>query len=526
MVSDENYRHGCDDGPDGWYPLVPPFNADDQSEQGDQHKRERYRHREHGWSDHQAWVCGFIGDADYAFLLASTYVTCFNDNGRPKVELSWNSQSMTLSTYDRRLSAIVDELFFGNTQKQLTSAARHGALRLLTNQAVLASPRVMALRTAMSTNGRVGIDIGHGRVVTFAAGGFTIGHDFPVAFRAARPLPTPAGIPDLMRLRAYINADDAGFQLIVAWLTFALLQFGPYPVLHLVGEHGSAKSTASRVLRYLLDGKFTPGGGLPDSARDFDVLARKRHGLFFDNLSSLPRAISDKLCRLATGSDDERRANYTDDDLVTFEARRPILITGIANVIAQSDLADRALVVEMKPIQGGYRSEDELHAAFMNDAPRIMAGVLQLIADGLVNRSRIPSTKLPRMADFCRWALAIESCFWTPGSFMAAFDRNHEASANDILDDDVVAQAIFALLERDGGRWQGTASDLLVEVGRYRQQSGHSRHAGVRQPRSLSEHVTRLTPDLRKRGIAVWRMRVGCASAKLIVFERLQDLCC
>lgn len=521
MASHDSYRDRSDDEPGGWYPPVPPHNADDQSEQGDQHKRERYRHREHGWSDHQAWVRGFIGDAVYAFLLVSTYVICFNEDGRPKVELSWNNQSMTLSMSDRRLSAIIDELFFGHTQKYLTSAARHGALRLLTNQAVLAPARVMALRTALSADGRVGIDIGRGRIATFGAGGFSIGHHFPVAFRAARPLPTPAGIPDLMRLRDYINADDDGFQLVVAWLTFSLLPFGPFPVLHLVGEHGSAKSTASRVLRYLLDGRFTPGGGLPDSMRDFDVLARKRHGLFFDNQSSLPRPVSDKICRLATGSDDERRANYTDDDLVTFEARRPILITGIANVITQSDLANRALVVEMKPIQGNYRSEDELHAAFMKDAPRIMAGVLQLIGEGLVNRSKIPKTKLPRMADFCRWALAIESCFWAPGSFMAAFERNHEASASDILDDDAVAQAIFALLDRDGGRWQGTASDLLVEVGRHLQQAGHPRHAGVRQPRSLSEHVTRLTPDLRKRGIAVSRMRVGSASAKLIVFERV-----
>lgn len=500
-----------------------PQQADDQYEQDHAHKRERYRHREHGWSDDQAWQFGFIGDVDYAFLLISVYVTCFNEDGRPIVELSWKNKTMTMSIGDRRLTAIIDELFWAHTNTHLTSAARHGVLRLLTNQAVMASARVMALRTALNADGQVGIDIGRGRVVTFGGGNFAIGREFSTTFRDAPALPTPAGVPDLMRLRDYINVEDEGFQLIVAWLTFALLPFGPYPVLHLIGEHGSAKSTVSRFLRYLLDGRFSPGGGLPDSMRDFDVYARHRHGLFFENLSFLPDTMADKLCRMATGSEDERRANYTDGDLVTFEARRPILINSITNVITRSDLASRTLVVELKPIdQGNHRREGELHAAFMRDAPRIMSGVMQIIADGLINRSRITAAKLPRMADFAHWALAIETTFWTPGSFIAAFERNHEASASDILDDDEVGQVIFALVNRNGGRWLGTASDLLVEVGRYLLEKGHPRHSGVpRQPRSLSEHVTRLTPDLRKRGIAVSRMRAGAESAKQIAFDRI-----
>lgn len=524
MASDDIRQDGKGDEAGGWYPPVPLHNAhDDHSEHGRKHKRERYRHREHDCSDHRAWQLGFIGDADYAFLLVSVYVTCFNEDGRPIVELSWKNQSMLLPIGDRRLIAIIDELFWAHTDRHLTSAGRYGALRLLTNEAVMAPARVLALRTALTVDGEVGIDIGRGRVVTFGGGSFTIGREFPVTFRFAPSLPTPAGVPDLMRLRDYINVEDEGFQLIVAWLTFALLPFGPYPVLHLIGEHGSAKSTVSRFLRYLLDGRFSPGGGLPDSMRDFDVYARHRHGLFFENVSFLPDAVSDKICRMATGSEDERRANYTDGDLVTFEARRPILINSITNVITRSDLASRALVVELKPIEKGrYRSESELHAAFMRDAPQIMSGVMQIIAEGLINRSRTTAAKLPRMADFAHWALAIESTFWTPGSFIAAFERNHEASASDILDDDEVGQVIFALVNRNGGRWQGTASDLLVEVGLHLQEKGHSRHSGVpRQPRSLSEHVTRLAPDLRKRGITVSRMRVGAESAKQITFERI-----
>ena len=66
-------------------------------------------------------------------------------------------------------------------------------------------------------------------------------------------LPEPARGGSIADLRRFLNvakpadnADDAddppGFVLAVAWLLAAFRAIGPYPVLILAGEHGSAKS--------------------------------------------------------------------------------------------------------------------------------------------------------------------------------------------------------------------------------------------------------------------------------------------
>jgi len=73
----------------------------------------------------------------------------------------------------------------------------------------------------------------------------------PVRFRRAagmRPLPVPmpgGSVEGLRRLLNVHSEDD--FVLVIAYLLAALRPRGPYPVIALSGEHGSAKSTLSRM---------------------------------------------------------------------------------------------------------------------------------------------------------------------------------------------------------------------------------------------------------------------------------------
>lgn len=87
--------------------------------------------------------------------------------------------------------------------------------------------------------------------------------------------------------------------LVVAWALAALRNRGPYPVIVLSGEHGSAKSTFSAMLRALLDPNTARLRALPREDRDLFIGATNGHVLAFDNVSGLPAWISDTLCRLA-----------------------------------------------------------------------------------------------------------------------------------------------------------------------------------------------------------------------------------
>ncbi len=60
-----------------------------------------------------------------------------------------------------------------------------------------------------------------------------------------------------MHSRSFLNLPAANdFVLTVAWLLAALRPSGPYPLLAVAGEQGSAKTTLTKILRALVDPKW------------------------------------------------------------------------------------------------------------------------------------------------------------------------------------------------------------------------------------------------------------------------------
>ena len=115
------------------------------------------------------------------------------------------------------------------------------------------------------------------------------------------PLPTPESGGSLRELRTFLNVEDSTWPLVVAWLVAALRPRGPYPVLALFGEQGSAKSTTGRLLRDLVDPNSAPLRAEPRDGRDLMIGANNSWCLAYDNLSHIPPWLSDALCRLSTG---------------------------------------------------------------------------------------------------------------------------------------------------------------------------------------------------------------------------------
>jgi hypothetical protein len=85
------------------------------------------------------------------------------------------------------------------------------------------------------------------RAVKITAVGWEIVDNTPVRFRrprGLRPLPAPEAGGTIDALRPYVNiADEDDFILAVTWLVAAFRPAGPYAVLNITGEQGSAKST-------------------------------------------------------------------------------------------------------------------------------------------------------------------------------------------------------------------------------------------------------------------------------------------
>jgi hypothetical protein len=84
------------------------------------------------------------------------------------------------------------------------------------------------------------------------------------------PLPQPEPGGCIENLRPFLNVrpktddpEDPRFVLAIAWLLAALHPRGPYPILGLSGEQGTAKSSFARVLRKLVDPNSAPLRSLP-----------------------------------------------------------------------------------------------------------------------------------------------------------------------------------------------------------------------------------------------------------------------
>ena len=361
--------------------------------------------------------------------------------------------------------------------------------------------------------GRIYLDLGDDqwRAVEIGPDGWRVipSEQVPVRFRRARgmlPLPEPVPGGTLERLRRYLHVpDDTAWLLIRAWLIGALHPRGPYPVLTLQGEQGSGKSLAARILRHLIDPNAAPLRTGPRDEGDLLIAARNGWVVALDNLSGLPDWLSDAICRVATGGGLGKRELYTDIDEVLIDVRRPVILNGIDDLTTRDDLRDRSIVLTLPPIpEGERREEKELWAAFEADRPAILGALLNAVATALRERDRTKLDRLPRMADFARWAAAAGSTAgWTPEQFMAVYTGNRDEAAAAGVEASPVGQAIRALVESVGA-WEGTATDLREVLAQYVEDAERRL---PRSPRTLASHLRRLAPALRVVGVDVQETR-------------------
>ena len=311
------------------------------------------------------------------------------------------------------------------------------------------------------------------RAIEITDESWSVVSDPPVRFirtSQMRALPEPQVGGDIEELRPFLNvATEDDFCLIVAFLLAALRPSGPYPVLMLQGEQGSAKSTATRMLRSLVDPNAVAFRGAPREERDLVAAARNARLVCFDNMSTIQSHLADAICRLATGGGLGGRQLYTDHDEAVFEAQRPVILNGIPDLAWRGDLADRAIPVTLEPIAGrDRRSENTLWEQFESARPRVLGALLDAVACALGRLPEVELTELPRMADFAQWVTAAEPALeWSDGTFLNAYQGNQAAASLTIVDGDPVAAAIRQFME-DGEEYDGTASELLEDLEPYR----------------------------------------------------------
>ena len=437
-------------------------------------------------------------------------VFCTED-GEVYADVLINGRRETLPIRGKRFRNWLGLDRHARTDSWPTRSALTSDIERLEAHAQFRSPRSQLYRRVAEVDGRVYLDLGDDErnVISIGPEGWRIETHVPVRFFRAPgmqglPVPTPGG--SIKQLRRFLNVESEGdFVLLVSWLLSTYRPRGPYPVLQLVGEQGTAKSTTARVLRNLVDPNRAPIRALPHSDRELFISAKNGHVLAFDNASALPHFMSDAFCRLATGGGFSSRRLFSDADEVLIDATKPILINGIENVVTRQDLAERAITINFPEISSGQRrTQAELLAEFETERPEILGALLSAVSKGLHNLPNVKLGQLPRMADFAQWAKACEQAIESEVGFEAAYAANQDEAASNALEADCVAGAILNMA-RDGRSgevvYNGPAAILLNTL-RERYPNNIDRD-WPRSPRGFGGRLRRAAPALRIAGVTI-----------------------
>ncbi|MGE3819864.1 MAG: hypothetical protein AB7I30_10530 [Isosphaeraceae bacterium] len=396
--------------------------------------------------------------------------------------------------------------FYHQCGKPPTSDAMQATIGVLEARAQFdGRPGEVFVRIAPDGQGGVFVDLGDDswRAVHVRPDGWRIVANPPVQFRrpnGLRALPTPDPGGPIHDLLTFANVVPRDFVLAVAWITAALLPAGPYPVLAISGEQGSAKSSLARLLRSLIDPHASLLRSEPKEARDLMVSATNSWIVALDNLSHVPSWMSDCLCRLATGGGFATRQLYTDSEETFLDAQRPVILTGIEDLARRGDLADRCLFLHLPTIpEVGRQTESVFWERFNHQRGRIFGAILTTMAAALRLRPTIHLERLPRMADFAIWGEAVARAMAEPpGTFMDVYQANRRRAIEAILEDSPVATALQDFM-RGRGAWEGKTQGLLDELNRATSDRV-PRDRWPKSARGLSGALRRVAPALRALG--------------------------
>jgi hypothetical protein len=379
-------------------------------------------------------------------------------------------------------------------------------------------PAIMANRSAIAS-GALWYDLGNGRAARIGGGAWEIvaapvGH-----FRLwphKRPHPDPAGTGDAGQLFQFVHVAADDRPLVLATLAACFVPGIARPALVITGPQGSGKSTAARLFKLLIDPGTPALTMIPRKPEDLDLLLARHFFLALDNLSSLPPDVSDTLSGVITGAAPQRRKLHTDSELMALHADLALCFTSINSLSDRPDFLERTLRIQLERIEDTERlADDELETAFAVALPKILGGLLSLLAKGLEVLPNYRPTRLPRMAAFARLAAAIAEGMepGAGGRYLGAFFRNQGAQHLELAEGNLFFGAILAAC-RAGGWPTGGFKEVCAKL---RELADPGPKDPFPSARSFGKYLERLRVPLATAGIGFEINRHRTAAAKATV---------
>lgn len=475
-----------------------------------------------------------INDISESFLIDLSKKVESNNTEKDS-EKRENQASLIVNFVMQNAELFHDENLIVYAQDNLTKETRKIESRVFKDWVVSSfynmtgiSPREQSIKEALNTLSGVGrfegrcenvfirvaehndayyIDLGIPKssdVICVTPGKWEVLSDAPIKFirsESMRPFPIPVGGGDFNLFWDLVNIPQDVQLLVLCWLVECFRPDTPFPVIEILGEQGSAKSTTQSLLRSLIDPNACNLRAAPKTVEDIYVTGGVNWLVSYENISYLSSQTQDAFCILSTGGGYAKRKLYTDVDESVLAVKRPIILNGISVSVTAQDLIDRTISIETPVIT--HRVEvNDVWNKFEENHAIIFGALLDIFSKALdgLNEVDLPVENCPRLIEFTRLGIAIAKIIGLqPEAFLDAFNTVRSESIARTIDASPVATALIDWFQEYPYETQKLPLKALLE--QLDKHKPFNCDSWPRTAKGLGDSLRRCAPALRQIGI-------------------------
>ncbi len=356
------------------------------------------------------------------------------------------------------------------------------------------------------------------KYIRISSKGYEIVQESPVVFNKKR-ITSPQVLPkekegySLWELKKYFNVvSEEDFTLLLIHIISYFIPGTSHHILIFLGNQGSAKTTACRFIKKIVDPSTIDISAMPRGKEDLILQLSSSYMTVFDNINRLKEEYNDIFCQLVTGGNFAKRRLYTDSDIAAYSLQCCLILNGINYLTNQPDLLDRSIVIPLKKISSCDRkTEQELSAQFKKELPYILHCIFQTVAQAKKIHKEIQIENLPRMADAVKWYCAIAEALDIDNTdFLKVYNRNREQINQEILAENITAYALIQFMQYKP-KWKGAVSQLWEKLKDIIEQKGISTNqpSWAKSSSALSRQLNKLKVNLEEAGIYFHITNIG-----------------
>lgn len=327
-------------------------------------------------------------------------------------------------------------------------------------------------------------------------------------------------------IEKYLNVCEENKLLLLVYIIALFIPDIQYPILNVIGEQETGKSTLSKFIKRLADPTDDELAGIPKDERNLILPLYLNHLTVYDNIQGLSAKLSEVFCRVVIGGQYALRKLFSNLLQEMVYLRSAIIINGISSQITKSDLLSRTIFIQTRDkkfLEENSIKDDKLDGnknvedSFTKDKPMILAGIFDILSKAMKIKKNLKVKEYFRLKDFATWGYAIAEAM-EPGlgeKFIDALKQNeHTKLVEDYMNEPLIPLVCNYMKLRKGEEVDKPTSQFYDELMRSRSllPGGSSEYDNEKLPRTpatFSKKIQSLKSIFKKYGIDIEVSRTG-----------------